>query len=69
MLNIANTLFKEAAVHCMAEEFETQSSIHRYHVYQDQWTPVVGEQLLCHAVTIKKSRPCAMQHFNSLLCL
>ena len=31
----------------MAEEFETDSSVRGYHVYQDNWTPVVGEQLLC----------------------
>ena len=49
----------------MAEELKTNSSVCGYHVYQDNWTPVVGEQLLCeweegnpqdhHAVAIKKS--------------
>ena len=32
----------------MAEaEFETDSSVHGYHVYQDNWTPVIGERLNC----------------------
>ena len=49
----------------MAEEFETDSSVRCYHVHQDNWTHVVGEQLLCkreegnprdhYAVAIKKS--------------
>ena len=31
----------------MAEaEFETDSSVHGYHVYQDNWTPVIGERLI-----------------------
>ena len=30
----------------MAEaELETYSSVHGYHVYQDNWTPVIGERL------------------------
>ena len=29
------------------EEFETNSSVRSYHMYQDDWTPVVEEQLLC----------------------
>ena len=32
----------------MAEaEFETDSSVRGYHVYQDNWTPVIGERLNC----------------------
>ena len=32
----------------MAEaEFETVSSVSGYHVYQDNWTPVIGERLHC----------------------
>ena len=32
----------------MAEaEFETDSSVRDYHVYQDNWTPVIGERLNC----------------------
>ena len=32
----------------MAEdELETYSSVCGYHVYQDNWTPVVGERLHC----------------------
>ena len=32
----------------MAEaEFETDSSVRGYHVYQDNWTPVIGERLHC----------------------
>ena len=32
----------------MAEaEFETDSSVHGYHVYQDNWTPVIGKRLHC----------------------
>ena len=35
-------------VECMAEaEFETDSSVRDYHVYQDNWTPVIGERLNC----------------------
>ena len=29
----------------MVEEFETNSCIRRYHVYQDRWLPIIGEQL------------------------
>ena len=49
----------------MAEEFETNSSIRGYHVYQGNWTPIIGEQLNCeredenprdrYAVAIKRS--------------
>ena len=49
----------------MAEEFKTDSFVCGCHVYQDNCTPVVGEQLLCeweegnvqdhYAVAIKKS--------------
>ena len=28
-------------------EFETDSSVRGYHVYQDNWTPVIGERLHC----------------------
>ena len=32
----------------MAEaEFETDSSVRVFHVYQDNWTPVIGERLNC----------------------
>ena len=32
----------------MAEaEFETDSSVCGYYVYQDNWTPVIGERLNC----------------------
>ena len=31
----------------MAEEFETDSSVCGYHVYQGNWTPTIGEQLNC----------------------
>ena len=32
----------------MAEaEFETDSSVRGYHMYQDNWTPVIGERLHC----------------------
>ena len=50
----------------MAEaEFETDSSVCGYHVYRDNWTPVIGERLNCereeenprdrYAVAIRKS--------------
>ena len=50
----------------MAEaEFETDSSVRGYHVYQDNWSPVIGERLNCereeenprdrYAVAIRKS--------------
>ena len=48
----------------MAEEFETDSSVCGYHVYQGNWTPIIGEQLNCerdenprdrYAVAIKRS--------------
>ena len=67
----------------MAEEFGTDSFAHGYLVYQDNWTPVVGEQLLCkweegnpwdrYAVAIKKSGdtvghvPCNISAVCSLL--
>ena len=48
----------------MAVEFETESSVRGYHVYQENWTPIIGEQLQCeredgnprdrYAVAIKK---------------
>ena len=32
----------------MAEaEFETDSSVRGYRVYQDNWTPLIGERLNC----------------------
>ena len=53
------------SIHWMAEELKTDSSVYGYHMYQDNWTPVVGEQLLReweegnprdrYAVAIKKS--------------
>ena len=49
----------------MAEEFETDSSVCGYNVYQGNWTPIIGEQLNCgredenprdrYAVAIKRS--------------
>ena len=33
--------------HMAEAEFETDSSVRGYHVYQDNWTPVIGEQLNC----------------------
>ena len=38
----------DTCVERMAEaEFETDSSVRGYHVYQDNWTPVIGERLNC----------------------
>ena len=31
----------------MAEEFKTDSSVRSYHVYQGNWTPIIGKQLNC----------------------
>ena len=31
----------------MVEEFETNSCIRGYHVYQDRWLPIIGERLEC----------------------
>ena len=31
----------------MVEEFETDSCICGYHVYQDHWLPIIGERLEC----------------------
>jgi len=31
----------------MAMEFETTSCICRFHVYQEHWSPIIGEQLEC----------------------
>ena len=31
----------------MDEEFETDSSVRGYYVYQGNWTPIIGEQLNC----------------------
>ena len=43
-----NLLLKLYSLGFMAEaEFETESSVHGYHVYQDNWTPVIGEPLHC----------------------
>ena len=33
--------------HMAEAEFETDSSVRGYHVYQDNWTPVIGERLHC----------------------
>ena len=48
----------------MNEELEVSSCVHGYHVYQDIWTPAVGEELDCireptnssdrHAVAVVK---------------
>ena len=27
--------------------YETASSVRGFHIYQDIWTPVIGEELLC----------------------
>ena len=36
----------DTCVERMAEaEFETDSSVRGYHVYQDNWTPIIGERL------------------------
>ena len=39
--------FDTRAGHMAETEFETDSSVHGYHVYQDNWTPVIGERLHC----------------------
>ena len=65
----------------MAEaEFETDSSVHGSHVYQDNWTPVIREQLNCereeenprdrYAVAIRKSGDTVghVPHSISTLC-
>ena len=40
----------------MAEaEFETDSSVRGYHVYQDNWTPVIRERLNCEREEAGKS--------------
>ena len=44
-LNIVLAIIKEVTKHWMAEELE-QLCVQGYLVYQDNWTPVVGEQLL-----------------------
>jgi len=31
----------------VVDGFETSSFVQGYHVYQDTWTPVIGEQLVC----------------------
>ena len=41
----------------MAEEFETDSSVRGYHVYQGNWIPIIGEQLNCEREHMKKFRP------------
>ena len=35
--------FDMRAGHMAEAEFETDSSVRGYHVYQDNWTPVIGE--------------------------
>ena len=49
----------------MAEaEFETDSSVRGYHVYQDNWTPVIGERLKLQTGGRKSTRlPCDLVDF------
>ena len=42
-----NLTFDTRAGRMAEAEFETDSSVHGYHVYQDNWTPVIGERLHC----------------------
>ena len=35
------------AEHMAEAEFETESPARGHHVYQENWTPVIGEQLNC----------------------
>ena len=35
------------AAEVLMEEFEKASCIQGFHVYQDNWTPILGEQLVC----------------------
>ena len=39
--------FNTRAGHMAEAEFETDSSVRGYHVYQDNWTHVIGERLHC----------------------
>ena len=49
----------------MAEEFETDSSVR---VYQDNWTPVVGEQLLCELGQRISAKSLCSGHIISTVC-
>ena len=39
--------FNTCAERMTEAEFETDNSVRGYHVYQDNWTPVIGERLHC----------------------
>ena len=39
--------FDTRAGHMAEAEFETDSFVRGYHVYQDNWTPVIVERLHC----------------------
>ena len=42
------------------DEFETSSCVRGYHVYQDTWTPVIGEQLVCRREDSNPRNRCAV---------
>ena len=59
----------------MACVYEVDSCVRGYHVYQDTWTPLVGEELHCkreenihdrHAMVVKKGSACAKKSFCSV---
>ena len=44
---IAQTCVITLAAGVLVEEFEKASCIRSFHVYQDNWTPILGERLVC----------------------
>jgi len=45
-LHVTSRVYRHSTT-SVVDEFETSSFIQGYHVYQDTWTPVIGEQLVC----------------------
>jgi len=45
-LHVTSCVYRHSTT-SVVDEFEMSSFVQGYHVYQDTWTLVIGEQLVC----------------------
>jgi len=45
-LHVTSCVYQHSTT-SVVDEFETSSFIQGYHEYQDTWTPVISEQIVC----------------------